>query len=88
MVASEIVMALHLYRNSDNSLLIDPVMVVFERNDLAIDDIAFPASELQTFERTPVSINVGQIAGNEIADIFALAAHHPQNIHQRELRLR
>jgi hypothetical protein len=55
----------YLHRRPDESLLVDAVAVIFKRNDFAIDDSAFLASEFRTLERTPTSVNIGQIAGNK-----------------------
>jgi hypothetical protein len=64
-------------RGSHNALFVDPVAVIFEGYDFAIDDIAFLASELQALERTPMSIDVGEVAGDEIPHLPALCGTSP-----------
>jgi hypothetical protein len=67
-----------LNRAPDDPLHVDPVAIIFNGHNFAIDDIAFFAAEPQNVERSAVAaIHVGQITGNEKTNPLALAARHP-----------
>ena len=68
---------LHFHRAPDRSFLVDPISIVFEWNDFAVGDIALPTSEFQALERSAIPVNSRKVAGNEVADLFALTAHDP-----------
>ncbi|UXN64388.1 hypothetical protein N8E89_00405 [Phyllobacterium sp. A18/5-2] len=74
--------ALHLHRTPDDPLLVYPVAVILKGDSLAIGDIAFLAPKPQTLKRSAMAIYVGQIAGDEEANLLAFPAHHP---HQHAL---
>jgi hypothetical protein len=68
---------LHFHRPPECSFLVDAIAIVFKRYDLAVGDMTLPTSELQALERPAVAVNSREVAGNEIANLFAFAAHDP-----------